>query len=291
MMRAARAEGQSAPRSQLTHSQPFLPGYETVPAHTKAPRVRAVFDAVAPAYDAMNDAMSGGLHRLWKDATVAALRPALAGAVNATPSSPFRHLDLAGGTGDIARRVADVLVRQAGDGASPPHAAVTICDVNEAMMEAGRATAAAGERGWTPETSALVDWTVGDAEALPFADGTFDSATIAFGLRNVTRQGVALEELARVLRPGGGVLAVLEFSQVPAPPLAALYDAWSFLAIPRLGAAIAGDAAPYQYLVESIRKFPSKRALAGMMEGAGLSGVRVRSFAAGAVALHLGWRV
>ncbi len=272
-------------------------GYETVPASAKAPRVRAVFDAVAPAYDRMNDAMSGGLHRLWKDATVAALAPALAGAgvgvSNAGGSGsprPYRHLDLAGGTGDIARRVADALIAAGADASSPAPPRVTVCDVNEAMMEAGQAAAASGARGWSPATAALVDWTVGDAEALPFPPSTFDTATIAFGLRNVTRPGVALAELARALRPGGAV-AILEFSQVPAPPLAALYDAWSFLAIPRLGAAIAGDAAPYQYLVESIRKFPSKRALVGMMEEAGLGGVRVRSFAAGAVALHMGWKV
>jgi demethylmenaquinone methyltransferase/2-methoxy-6-polyprenyl-1,4-benzoquinol methylase len=271
-----------------THSLfSLLTGYETVPASAKAPRVRAVFDAVAPAYDLMNDAMSGGLHRLWKDATVAALGPALA-----APVGGHAHLDLAGGTGDIARRVASKLAAEGGGGGAgaSPAPRVTICDVNEAMMEAGRATAAAGERGWEPGTAALVDWVVGDAEALPFPGASFDTATIAFGLRNVTRPAVALAEVARVLKPGGA-FACLEFSQVPAPPLAAAYDAWSFLAIPRLGAAIAGDAAPYQYLVESIRKFPSKRALAGMMEAAGFGGVRVESFAAGAVALHLGWKL
>jgi demethylmenaquinone methyltransferase/2-methoxy-6-polyprenyl-1,4-benzoquinol methylase len=158
------------------------------------------------------------------------------------------------------------------------------------MMDEGRQAASAGQRGWRAEAAAIVDWVAGDAEALPFGDATFDSATIAFGLRNVTRPDVALGEVVRVLRPGGA-FACLEFSQVPAPPLAAVYGAWSFAAIPRLGAAIHGDAAPYRYLVESIRRFPSKRALATMMEGAGFAGVRVRSFAAGAVALHLGWKV
>jgi demethylmenaquinone methyltransferase / 2-methoxy-6-polyprenyl-1,4-benzoquinol methylase len=267
-----------------------------VPASAKAPRVRAVFDAVAPSYDLLNDAMSVGLHRLWKDAAVAALGPALA-----APGA--RHLDLAGGTGDIARRVA-VRLAAADAGAADaaaltgkhsasvptPTSAVTVCDVNEAMMAEGRRAAEAGERGWSRETAAIVDWVAGDAEALPFPDSSFDSATIAFGLRNVTRPAVALREIVRVLKPGGA-FACLEFSQVPAPPLAALYDAWSFLVIPRLGAAIHGDAAPYQYLVESIRRFPSKRALAEMMEDAGFGGVRVRSFAAGAVALHQGWKV
>ena len=243
----------------------------------------------------MNDAMSAGLHRLWKNAAVAALGPALAAGPGVHVHA---HLDLAGGTGDIARRVAAVLVEASsssegeGGGAShtPSSPRVVVCDVNEAMMEAGRAAAAGGERGWAPATAGVVDWVVGDAEALPFGDAAFDTATIAFGLRNVTRPAVALKEVVRVLKPGGA-FACLEFSQVPAPPLAALYDAWSFLAIPRLGSAIAGDAAPYQYLVESIRKFPSKRALAGMMEEAGFCGVRVESFAAGAVALHLGWKL
>lgn len=276
-----------------------LPGYQNVPASAKAPRVRAVFDAVAPAYDLMNDAMSVGLHRLWKDATVAALGPALAAA-------GAKHLDLAGGTGDIARRVAERLAAADAEAAGraataatlsgkapPPHtetSSVVVCDVNEAMMDEGRKASQAGQRGWSPATASLVDWVVGDAEALPFPTATFDSATIAFGLRNVTRPTLALKEIVRVLKPGGA-FACLEFSQVPAPPLAALYDAWSFNAIPQLGKAIHGDAAPYQYLVESIRRFPSKRALAALMEDAGFHGVRVRSFAAGAVALHQGWKV
>lgn len=304
----ARPASTSSPRSRTSTRVQDEPttsfGYQNVPASAKAPRVRAVFDAVAPAYDLMNDAMSMGLHRLWKDATVAALGPALA-------AGGAKHLDLAGGTGDIARRVAARLAAADAEaaghaataaalsGTAPPSkpppppptsSSVVVCDVNEAMMDEGRTAAGGGARGWTPATSALVDWVVGDAEALPFADATFDSATMAFGLRNVTRPAAALAEIVRVLKPGGA-FACLEFSQVPAPPLAALYDAWSFVAIPRLGKVIHGDAAPYQYLVESIRRFPSKRALAGMMEDAGFGGVRVRSFAAGAVALHQGWKL
>jgi demethylmenaquinone methyltransferase/2-methoxy-6-polyprenyl-1,4-benzoquinol methylase len=243
-------------------------GYRQVPEGEKASMVRAVFDAVAPRYDLMNDLMSAGIHRLWKTALIDWLNPRPGEAV----------LDVAGGTGDIALRILD---RRGGDRAGPP---VIVCDINAEMLRAGRDRAL--DRG---RVAGLV-WTCGDAEALPFADMSFDAYTIAFGLRNVTRIDRALAEARRVLKPGGR-FACLEFSRVVVPGLDALYDAYSFTVLPRLGQWVAGDREAYQYLAESIRRFPDQAALLGKMKAAGFAQTACRNLSAGIAALHTGWRV
>jgi demethylmenaquinone methyltransferase/2-methoxy-6-polyprenyl-1,4-benzoquinol methylase len=240
-------------------------GNETVPEAEKAARVEGVFRSVASRYDLMNDAMSLGVHRLWKDAMLDWL----------APWPGMRLLDVAGGTGDIAFRF---LRRVQGQG----HA--TVLDMTEDMLEAGRRRAEA-----TSFAGAL-EWVVGDAMALPFADASFDAYTISFGIRNVTRIEDALAEAFRVLRPGGRLL-VLEFSRVPEPSLRWLYDRYSFNVIPAMGQAIAGDRPSYQYLVESIRRFPDQEAFAAMVEAAGFGQVRFRNLSMGIAALHSGWKL
>jgi len=234
-------------------------GFEQVAAYDKARRVRGVFDSVAGKYDLMNDLLSAGMHRLWKRF-----------AVNATGvRAGMRVLDIAGGTGDLARLFADRV------GASGE---VVLTDINHAMLAAGRDRLInAGRR--VPAVQC-------DAERLPFASARFDCVSIAFGLRNVTHKEAALAEMRRVLRPGG-VAAVLEFSKVWAP-LAPAYDWYSFNVMPRVGQLVAGDAASYRYLAESIRMHPDQATLAAMMERAGFEQVQVHNLAAGAVALHLG---
>jgi demethylmenaquinone methyltransferase/2-methoxy-6-polyprenyl-1,4-benzoquinol methylase len=229
--------------------------------------VRAVFDSVAARYDLMNDLMSGGVHRLWKRAMVAALEPR-AGA---------RVLDLAGGTGDIASRILD---RYGEHGRFE----VTVCDLTPAMLREGR------RRAWDAGRVADLRWACGDAEALPFIDRAFDACTVAFGMRNVARLDRALGEIARVLGPGGRFLC-LEFSPRVAPGLAALYDVLSFRVIPALGEAVTGDRAAYEYLVESIRRFPPPERFTEMIEAEGFAGVRARAFSGGVAVLHTAWRV
>ncbi len=240
-------------------------GYETVPEAEKAGRVHGVFRSVAGKYDLMNDAMSLGIHRLWKDAMMDWL----------APRPGMRLLDVAGGTGDIAFRF---LRRVKGDG----HA--TVLDLTEDMLAEGRRRAEA------TEYAEALDWVVGDAMALPFAEARFDAYTISFGIRNVTRIGDALAEAYRVLKPGGRLL-VLEFSQVPEPSLRWLYDRYSFNVIPPLGQALAGDRASYQYLVESIRRFPDQESFAGMISAAGFEQVKYRNLSMGIAALHSGWKL
>jgi demethylmenaquinone methyltransferase / 2-methoxy-6-polyprenyl-1,4-benzoquinol methylase len=244
-------------------------GYRDVPAEEKAGLVRRVFESVAPRYDLMNDLMSGGAHRLWKDALIDV----------AHPRPGERFLDVAGGTGDIAFRIA---ARQMAQGGAQPD--VTVCDVNAAMLEVGRDRAI--DRGLL---KGLI-WTTGDAESLPFPDRSFDGCTIAFGLRNVTHIDKALGEAWRVLKPGGRFFC-LEFSKVTSAPIAKLYDAWSERALPLLGRVVAGDAESYRYLYESIRRFPSQRDLADRLRRAGFANVRWRNMSLGVVALHSGWRV
>ncbi len=246
-------------------------GYETVPVVEKAGRVRAVFDAVAPRYDLMNDLMSGGIHRLWKQAMLDWLAP-----------GPGWHvLDVAGGTGDIAFRILDRL-----DRSKPSHdqSRVTVCDVNQTMIDRGRDRAL--DSGYVHG----LDWVAGDAQALPFPDMHFDAYTIAFGLRNVTSIDDALAEALRVLKPGGRFLC-LEFSAVKVAGLKALYDRYSFTVLPRLGQVIAGDGEAYRYLAESIRRFPDQESLAALMTGAGFDRVKVRNLSGGVAALHSGWRL
>jgi len=244
-------------------------GYRDVPAAEKAGMVARVFESVAPRYDLMNDLMSAGVHRLWKNAMVDVLHPRTGEA----------FLDVAGGTGDIAFRILQRLGERAGRGTH-----VTICDINPAMLEVGRDRAV--DRGLLKGLT----WTTGDAESLPFPDRSFDAYTIAFGLRNVTDIDKALGEAFRVLRPGGRFLC-LEFSKVTSAPIGRAYDAYSERALPLLGRVIARDAESYRYLHESIRRFPPQRELARRMKEAGFGNVAWRNMTMGVVALHSGWRL
>ena len=234
----------------------------------------AVFSSVSSSYDRMNDAMSLGLHRLWKDRLVSKLNP----------FPGMQHLDVAGGTGDVAFRIAARLQQLSPDSSQHP-GSVTVCDINESMLQQGRARASAGRSGGN-----LIAWVAGDAEQLPFPDASFDSYTIAFGIRNVTRIQQALHEAARVLKPGGRFMC-LEFSHVDVPVLKDLYEAYSFNVIPRIGKAIANDEASYQYLVESIRRFPDRQTFAGMLSIAGLEMVDCEILTGGVVALPSGFRL
>ena len=238
-------------------------GFQTVERAAKAGLVRGVFDSVASRYDIMNDVMSGGVHRLWKTAMIDWMAP-----------QPDQHLvDLAGGTGDISLRFL-----KAGGGSA------CITDINEAMLQAGQ------QRAQVQRHTGQLSWCVGNAEALPLASATADFVTIAFGLRNITDRQAALSEVYRILKPGGRVLC-LEFSHVQNRPLAKLYDAFSFNLLPVMGQVIAGDAASYRYLVESIRKFPSKEVLADMLVAAGFAQIRARSLSAGIACIHSGWKL
>jgi len=228
-------------------------GYQHVAPDERERRIRAVFQAVAGRYDLMNDIMSMGIHRLWKRAMARAVAPRAGEMV----------VDLAGGTGDIARLLA-------GQGRD-----VVVCDPSQAMMAVGRQRCPSGVR-----------FVEGTAESMPFADNSVDVPTIAFGLRNVTSLADALAEIRRVLKPGGRFLC-LEFSR-PWAPIRPFYDAWSFLVIPRLGAAVAGEPAAYEYLVESIRRFPDQKALAAAMRDAGFDGVGWRDYSFGIACLHHG---
>ena len=243
-------------------------GFRDVPLHDKQGMVNDVFHSVARRYDLMNDLMSAGMHRLWKDAMVTALDP---------PRSdrPFALLDVAGGTGDIAFRAA----KAAGYGFQ-----ATVCDINTDMLAVGR------ERAEKALLDDRVSFVEGNAEALGFADRSYDAYTIAFGIRNVPRIDRALSEAYRVLKPGSRFLC-LEFSAVDVPGLDWLYDQFSFKVIPQLGRAVTGDAESYRYLVESIRKFPRPPAFAEMIRDAGFSRVTWQPLSGGIVALHSGWRL
>ncbi len=238
-------------------------GFRTVREDVKASLVRDVFASVATRYDLMNDLMSLGVHRLWKSAFIDWLNP----------RPEMKVLDVGGGTGDIAFRL---LARGAGS--------VTVCDVNPEMLAVGRDRALDG--GFV----AGLEWVCGDAEQLPIPDRSIDAYTIAFCIRNVTRLEAALAEARRVLRPGGRFLC-LEFSRVVLPVLDRLYDAYSFQVLPRLGQWVANDRGAYEYLVESIRRFPDQASFAAMIAEAGLERVRVRNMSGGIVAIHSAWRI
>ncbi|MCC5993613.1 MAG: bifunctional demethylmenaquinone methyltransferase/2-methoxy-6-polyprenyl-1,4-benzoquinol methylase UbiE [Rhodobacteraceae bacterium] len=240
-------------------------GFQTVAEDQKAGLVHGVFTRVASRYDIMNDLMSGGVHRLWKDAMMDWLAP--------RPGQ--RLLDVAGGTGDIAFR----FLARAGQGAS-----ATVLDLTESMLIEGQRRAEAENMG--PQ----LDWVVGDAMALPFEDNSFDVYTISFGIRNVTRIPDALSEAFRTLRPGGRLM-VLEFSQIPNDMLQKLYDLYSFNVIPVMGQMVANDRDSYQYLVESIRRFPDQARFAAMIREAGFEQVKYRNLSLGIAALHSGWKL
>lgn len=239
-------------------------GFQDVPENEKAGRVQGVFSSVASKYDVMNDAMSLGIHRVWKDAMMDWLAP--------RPGQKL--LDVAGGTGDISFR----FLKRAGSG----HA--TVLDLTEPMLIEGRKRAEANAM------DSSLDWVVGDAMHLPFDDNTFDVYTISFGIRNVTRPQEALNEAFRVLRPGGRLM-VLEFSQIPNELMQKVYDLYSFNIIPRLGQAIANDRDSYQYLVESIRRFPDQETFLGMLRQAGFENTKYRNLSMGIACLHSGWKI
>ncbi len=242
-------------------------GFREVPEAEKETLVGQVFTSVANRYDLMNDLMSGGVHRLWKDAFVDWLNP----------QPGMRVLDVAGGTGDIAVRIAKRAKTRGGE------AEITICDINPAMLNEGLKRSDVLSAG-------TIRWVCGNAECLPLPDRTFDAYTIAFGIRNVTHIDKVLSEAYRVLKPGGRFLC-LEFSKVEAPMLDTLYDRYSFAVLPRLGQMVAGDAEAYRYLAESIRKFPPQAKFAKMIEQAGFSQVKVRNLTGGIAAMHSGWRI
>lgn len=239
-------------------------GFQDVPEAEKAGMVHGVFSRVASKYDVMNDLMSVGIHRIWKDAMMDWLAP--------RPGQ--RLLDVAGGTGDVAFR----FLKRA------PGASAVVCDMTEPMLIEGR------KRAEAEQMAQSLDWVVGDAMALPFPDRSFDVYTISFGIRNVTRIPDALREAYRVLRPGGRLM-VLEFSRIPNDLLQKAYDLYSFNVIPVMGQIVAGDRDSYQYLVESIRKFPDQDTFATMIREAGFGQVKYRNLSLGIAALHSGWKL
>ncbi len=239
-------------------------GYREVAEDQKAEMVKGVFTNVASRYDIMNDVMSAGIHRLWKDAMMDWL----------APRSGQSLLDVAGGTGDIAFR----FLKRA------PAAQAVVLDMTESMLVEGR------KRAEAEKLADWLDWVVGDAMALPFADASFDVYTISFGIRNVTRIADALSEAFRVLKPGGRLM-VLEFSQLPNLAMQKAYDLYSFNVIPRMGQLIAQDRDSYQYLVESIRQFPDQKRFAAMIREAGFEIVKYRNLSLGIAALHSGWKI
>ncbi|MEO9822104.1 MAG: bifunctional demethylmenaquinone methyltransferase/2-methoxy-6-polyprenyl-1,4-benzoquinol methylase UbiE [Paracoccaceae bacterium] len=239
-------------------------GYSEVPEAEKAGRVQGVFSSVASRYDVMNDVMSMGIHRIWKDAMMDWL----------APRAGQKLLDVAGGTGDISFR----FLKRAG------HAHATVLDLTEPMLIEGR------KRAEAERMADSLDWVVGDAMALPFDNNSFDVYTISFGIRNVTRPQEALNEAYRVLKPGGRLM-VLEFSQIPNDGLQKLYDMYSFNVIPQMGKMIANDRDSYQYLVESIRNFPDQDTFLGMLQSAGFENAKYRNMTMGVACLHSGWKI
>ena len=240
-------------------------GFRTVAEDEKSRLVGEVFSSVARRYDVMNDLMSMGVHRLWKDALIDWLAPA----------AGTQLLDVAGGTGDIAFRFLERLGTKAGN--------AVVCDINPEMLAVGH------ERARERRLGERVAFSCGDAEKLPMPDASFDAYTIAFGIRNVTHIDKALAEAHRVLKPGGHFLC-LEFSKVNDTLLSNLYDFWSFNVIPTIGQAVTNDRASYQYLVESIRRFPPQKEFADLIAAAGFAQVKWRDMTGGIVAMHSGWK-
>lgn len=262
------AQGKAGNSGRAPEDMPTSFGFSKVAEGRKQLLVDDVFHKVAERYDLMNDLMSGGFHRVWKDAMVSYLAPPKA------PRSAWRLLDVAGGTGDIATRV----VRKSNEAVT-----AVVCDINESMLSVGR------DRAAKAGLEDLITFSQGNAEELPFPDKSFDAYTIAFGIRNVPDIPKALRDARRVLKRGGRFLC-LEFSEVDVPGLDKVYDTFSFNAIPPIGRWVTGDADPYQYLVESIRKFPSQERFADMIRDAGFERVGFRNYSGGIAALHYGWK-
>ena len=239
-------------------------GFETVPEAQKAGKVQNIFNSVASKYDIMNDVMSMGIHRIWKEAMMDWL----------APKAGQKLIDVAGGTGDVSFK----FLKRSGSG----HA--TVLDITENMLIEGR------KRAEADQMLDNLDWLVGDAMCLPFADNSFDVYTISFGIRNVTQPQEALNEAFRVLQPGGRLM-VLEFSQIPVPLIQKAYDLYSFKVIPTMGKLIANDRSSYQYLVESIRKFPDQETFLSMLQNAGFENTCYRNLSLGIAALHSGWKI
>ncbi|KAL7684185.1 putative ubiE/COQ5 methyltransferase, S-adenosyl-L-methionine-dependent methyltransferase [Plasmopara halstedii] len=261
----------STPTARSTSTTHF--GFQQVPVEDKERMVASVFHSVSEQYDIMNDFMSGGMHRLWKDAFVDALHP----------MGPLKCLDVAGGTGDIAFRIADRIL-QSPQGTKGSE--ITVCDINSSMLQVGKERAAK----LLPNVDqSLFRWIEGNAENLDFEDHTFDVYTIVFGIRNVTHVDRAIQEAYRVLKPGGRFMC-MEFSQVPNSIIRQIYDAYSFNVIPLLGEKVANDRLSYQYLVESIRQFPPQEKFKAMIEDAGFKRVTYTNFTFGVTAMHSGFK-
>jgi len=279
---ARRLSGAASPGPATSHF-----GFQTVDASKKKELVGDVFARVAEKYDLMNDVMSAGVHRLWKDEFVR-----MAGRVTAPAGAGAVVLDVAGGTGDVAFRIAVSMARSFVRPAAAPR--IIVSDINAAMLDVGRARAAARGLEAAAAADALAprrEWRVGDAEALDWVpDNSVDLYTIAFGIRNCTHVDRVLREAHRVLRPGGRFMC-LEFSHVTLPGLREAYEAYSFAVIPAMGAAVAGDRASYQYLVESIRNFPTQERFADMIADAGFAGVDYTNFTFGVAAVHSGYKL
>jgi ubiquinone/menaquinone biosynthesis methyltransferase len=258
-------------------------GFEQVRVHEKESRVRQVFENVAESYDIMNDFMSGGLHRIWKDYFVDQTKVSVIAEHFPQGGEPFQILDVAGGTGDIAFRMVDA--------AETKNVTVTVCDINAEMLRVGERRALEKyDASLLSDDAPTLRFVEGNAQSLTqLQDNSFDLYTIAFGLRNVTDVDLALEEAHRVLKPGGRFMC-LEFSHVPNEMLRAIYDMYSFQVIPAMGQVVASDRASYQYLVESIRQFSNQQELLERLEKAGFQNVRYTNLTGGIVAIHEGWK-